>query len=104
MATWRPTSRSRSPTTQVQGQSVAQVVNSLGYAYATTSYRANGLVADGRLSTSRSWSRKYGAGSPRTRRGRYIVGVSEGGLVAALAAEQRPDLFDGGAGRLRPGG
>ena len=34
------------PDDQVGGQSVSQVVNALGYAYATTSYRSNGLVAD----------------------------------------------------------
>ncbi|HEY6948811.1 MAG TPA: hypothetical protein VI297_08345, partial [Gemmatimonadales bacterium] len=34
------------PDDQIEGQSVVQVVNGLGYGYATTSYRANGLVAD----------------------------------------------------------
>ena len=34
------------PDDQVQGQAVQDIVTGLGYAYATTSYRANGLVAD----------------------------------------------------------
>jgi pimeloyl-ACP methyl ester carboxylesterase len=34
----------------------------------------------------------------------YVVGVSEGGLVAALAAERRPDLFDGGVAACGPVG
>ena len=39
-----PTSPLALPDDQVNGQSIAVTVNGLGYAYATTSYRANGLV------------------------------------------------------------
>jgi len=34
------------PDDQLGGQPLSQVVNGLGYAFGTTSYRANGLVAD----------------------------------------------------------
>jgi hypothetical protein len=42
------------PDDQVQGQSIAQIVNGLGYG-CHDNFRANGLVADGRRSTSLNW-------------------------------------------------
>jgi pimeloyl-ACP methyl ester carboxylesterase len=68
------------------------LVQSLGYAFATTSYRQNGLailegVADVRELVT-AFSDIY---SPPTRT--HIAGVSEGGLVATLLAERSPDQF-----------
>lgn len=83
------------PDDQVGGQSVSQVVNSMGYAYATTSYRSNGLVADlavddvaELVSAIRT---RFRPDPTRT----FVVGFSEGGLVAALVAERRPAFVDG---------
>jgi pimeloyl-ACP methyl ester carboxylesterase len=70
------------------------LVQSLGYAFATTTYRQNGLailegVEDIR-ELVKAFSKPGGHSVPlRT----YITGVSEGGLVAALLAEQSPELF-----------
>lgn len=92
------------PDDQVQGQSVAQIVNALGYAYAATSYRANGLVADlGAEDVAdlvAEVRRRFRPDPTRT----YVVGVSEGGLVAALAAERHADVFAGGVAACGPVG
>ena len=92
------------PDDQVDGRSVAELVTSLGYAYATTSYRANGLVADvavedvaGVVAVIRQ---RFQPDPARA----FVVGVSEGGLVAALAAERRADVFDGAVAACGPVG
>ena len=92
------------PADDVQGLSVAQVVNALGYAYAATSYRANGLVADlaaeDVADLAEEVRRRFRPDPVRT----YVVGVSEGGLVAVLAAERHADLFAGGVDACGPAG
>ena len=92
------------PDDQIQGQSIAQVVNGLGYAYATTSYRANGLVADEAVDDVAQLvdelRRRFTPDPSRT----FLVGVSEGGLVAALSAERHPDRFAGALAACGPVG
>jgi pimeloyl-ACP methyl ester carboxylesterase len=92
------------PSDQIGGQSIAGTVNGLGYAYATTSYRANGLVvpeATEDVAELEATVRKlYRADPVKT----LLVGVSEGGLVAALAAERHPDQFDGALAACGPVG
>src|SRR5687767_11398542 len=83
------------PADQIGGQSVSGTVNSLGYAYATTSYRANGLVApeatEDLVELEATVRRLYRPDPARS----VIVGFSEGGLVATMAVERHRDLFDG---------
>ena len=92
------------PDDQLGGQPISQVVNGLGYAYATTSYRANGLVAD--LAADdvaqlvEEVRRRFRPDPARA----YVVGVSEGGLVAALAAERHADLLQGAVAACGPVG
>jgi len=77
------------------GTSIPEIMNGLGFAFATTSYSTNGLairegiadVAD----LAEIFRLKHGA--PRRV---YLGGASEGGLITALAVERFPDLFDGG--------
>ena len=92
------------PDDHVQGLSVAQVVNALGYAYAASSYRANGLVADlgaeDVADLAEEVQARFRPDPVRT----YVVGVSEGGLVAALAAERHADLFAGAVDACGPAG
>jgi pimeloyl-ACP methyl ester carboxylesterase len=92
------------PDDRIQGQPVAPIVNALGYAFAATSYRANGLVADVAVQDVvdlvAEVRRRFQPDPTRT----YVVGVSEGGLVAALAAERHADLFAGGAAACGPVG
>jgi pimeloyl-ACP methyl ester carboxylesterase len=83
------------PEDQVGGQSVSGTVTGLGYAFATTSYRANGLIApeavDDLIELVDTVERRYRPDPSRA----VIVGFSEGGLVATLAVERHPDRFDG---------
>jgi pimeloyl-ACP methyl ester carboxylesterase len=92
------------PDDHIEDQSIAQVVNGLGYGYAATSYRANGLVADEASDDVAQLvdevRRRFTPDPSRT----FIVGVSEGGLVAALAAERHPDLLDGALAACGPVG
>jgi pimeloyl-ACP methyl ester carboxylesterase len=83
------------PDNLIGGTPVADLINAAGYAYATTSYRANGLVADlavGDLVLLEELVRRTVRPDPLQV---YVVGVSEGGLVAALAAERQPDRYTG---------
>jgi pimeloyl-ACP methyl ester carboxylesterase len=90
------------PGDQVGGQSISAVVNGLGYAYATTSYRANGLVADLAVNDvaelAEEVRRRFRPDPSRT----FVVGISEGGLVAALSAERHPALVSGGLAACGP--
>jgi pimeloyl-ACP methyl ester carboxylesterase len=79
----------------VGGQPASSLITGLGYAYATTSYRANGLVApdavDDLLELMDTVEHRYRPDPART----VIVGFSEGGLVATLGVERHADRFDG---------
>jgi pimeloyl-ACP methyl ester carboxylesterase len=83
------------PEDLIGGQSISGTVTGLGYAFATTSYRANGLVAPEAtedLVELEGTVRRLYRPDPGLA---VIVGFSEGGLVAALAVERYPGLFDG---------
>jgi pimeloyl-ACP methyl ester carboxylesterase len=90
------------PEDAIGGQSAADVVTELGYAFATTSYRANGLVAPDAVEDltelTDTIQRRFTPDPART----AIVGVSEGGLVATLAVERHPDRFDGALAACGP--
>ena len=79
----------------IGGQSISGTLTGLGYAFATTSYRANGLVApeatEDLVELEATVRRLYRPDPGRS----VIVGFSEGGLVATLAAERYPQFFDG---------
>jgi len=84
------------------GTDIPVLVQSLGFAFATTSYRQNGLaILEGvqdiaELAASFEGATGHAAG--RT----ILAGVSEGGIVTALALERRPDLFWGGLSTCGP--
>ena len=82
------------PDDQVGNQSLAATVNGLGYAYAATSYRRNGLVGpegvEDLVQLEATVRQLYRPDPGRT----VLVGVSEGGMIAGLAAERYPDRFD----------
>jgi pimeloyl-ACP methyl ester carboxylesterase len=92
------------PDDMVGGVSVAQIVNALGYGYAATSYRANGLVADLAVEDVADLADEVRRRSRPDPMRTFVVGVSEGGLVAALAAERHPDRFAGGVDACGPAG
>lgn len=80
---------------------VNDVVTDLGMAFAVTSYPTNGLAVlpavDDMVNLVTVFSDTYGA--PRVV---LITGVSEGGLVTALATERHPEVFDGGLAACGP--
>jgi pimeloyl-ACP methyl ester carboxylesterase len=90
------------PDDNLGGQSISGVLNGLGYAFATTSYRENGLVAaeatEDLVELEATVRSLYRPDPGKT----VLVGVSEGGLVATLAAEQHKNLFDGALAACGP--
>jgi pimeloyl-ACP methyl ester carboxylesterase len=77
------------------------IVNSLGYAFATTSYRENGLAVLSGISDILDLETIFSStvGSPVHI---YLVGASEGGLVTTLALERDPSNFTGGLSLCGP--
>ncbi len=83
------------------GTTIPGIANTLGYAFASTSYRKNGLaVKEGVQDVDRllAFFEQHVGPAGRV----YLIGASEGGLVTALAVEQKPDRFDGGLALCGP--
>ena len=87
----------------VGGNSIIDLVNLLGYAFATTSYSMNGLAIQPGIADiadlTTIFENQYGAPNHT-----YLTGVSEGGIITALAIERHPELFDGGLAMCGPYG
>ncbi len=83
------------------GTYLPALLQSLGYAFAATSYRVNGLAIlpalDDLEELTAAFSAQYGQPGHT-----YLTGVSEGGLITALAVEQAPGLYDGGLATCGP--
>ena len=77
------------------------LVNSMGYAFATTSYSENGLVVKQGIVDILDLIDVFEAqvGAPNRI---YLVGASEGGLVTTLAIERHPAAFTGGLATCGP--
>jgi len=75
----------------------------LGYAWATTSYRSNGLAVLDAIADLEEllaiFTERKGAPSRV-----WLVGASQGGLIATLALERRPDLYGGALAMCGPYG
>lgn len=83
------------------GVTIPGLANTLGYAFASTSYRKNGLaVKEGVQDVDRLLTFFEQNVGPAGRV--YLVGASEGGLVTTLGVEQKPDRFDGGLALCGP--
>jgi pimeloyl-ACP methyl ester carboxylesterase len=76
------------------GTPVSTLVQGLDFAYATTSYRQNGLAILEGADDVRELVEQFTSLFEQPRR-TFMTGVSEGGLVAALLAERSPELFTG---------
>jgi hypothetical protein len=86
------------------GSSIPDIVNGLGFAFATTSYHKNGLaVLEGieDVTDLVAASAAY-TGAPANHV--YLIGASEGGLVTALGVERSPETFSGGVATCGPVG
>ena len=84
------------------GPSLPDLVQSLGYAFATTSYRRNGLAIREGVEDVQNLVAAFKTKYPGFAGPAYITGTSEGGAVAALLAEQSPPLFDAGLSLCGP--
>ncbi|MGD2216539.1 MAG: hypothetical protein PVJ64_07270 [Gemmatimonadales bacterium] len=90
------------PDDEVDGQPIWEIVNGLGYAFATTSYSDNGLVAVDAVADLEDLPGRvredYGVEPVHA----YLVGASEGGLSTVLAIEEASTEFDGGLATCGP--
>ena len=79
---------------QDNGPCLPDIINVLGYGFATTSYSTNGLAVQQGVADVVDLVNVFAQthGQPNHV---YLVGVSEGGLVTALTTEQYPNIFDG---------
>jgi pimeloyl-ACP methyl ester carboxylesterase len=81
----------------------ADVITGFGYAYATTSYRRNGLaVAEAQEDLLELVDLFVAAHSQPTRV--WLAGASEGALITTLLVERRTDVFSGGLAVCGPYG
>jgi len=80
---------------------IPEVANALGFGFATSSYRKTGLaVLEGQadlLDLVRIYTARIG--NPRRV---YMVGASEGGLIAALSLERHADVYSAGIAACGP--
>jgi len=83
------------------GTRLDTLVQSLGFAFATTSYRQNGLVILEGVEDIRQLVDAFDQAYPPPTH-TYLAGVSEGGLVATLLAERSPDQFTGALASCAP--
>ena len=78
-----------------------EIVNGLGFAFATNSYSKTGLaILQGRddiLDLVKIFTAEHG--KPQKV---YLVGASEGGLITALNIEQHPEVFSAGVAACGP--
>jgi pimeloyl-ACP methyl ester carboxylesterase len=84
-----------------EGPCIPDIVNALGFGFATTSYSTNGLAVlqgiEDVIDLVELFAESQGEPDHV-----YLVGASEGGLITALAVEQHPDVFDGGIAACGP--
>lgn len=90
--------------TMPDGGYLPAVVQQLGYAFATTSYRRNGLAFLEGVEDVANLTASFPAVTGLTPQRTYIVGPSEGGIITALAIERNPELYTGGLSLCGPVG
>ena len=84
------------------GTSIPDLVTSLGYAFAATSYPKTGLAIKEGVQDVGNLVTFYQTQTGNTPGHVYLAGVSEGGLVATLAIEQNQSSFSGGLALCAP--
>jgi pimeloyl-ACP methyl ester carboxylesterase len=77
------------------GTLIPLVVQLLGFAFATTSYRSNGIVILEGIEDVTELIAAFPPTAGRAPNRTYLVGASEGGLIATMLAERSPHLVDG---------
>ncbi|HKJ44422.1 MAG TPA: alpha/beta hydrolase [Balneolales bacterium] len=89
------------PDDQIDGRYIGDIINSLGYAFATTSYPDNGLVVRDAIPDVKKLADEFKAQFPQTER-IFLIGVSEGGLITTKVIEDYPETFTGGIAGCGP--
>jgi len=85
------------------GSYLPDLVLGRGYAFATTSYRQNGLaILEGADDIRELITRFAQVNNGQTANHTYLTGVSEGALITTLLTEQSPDRFSGGLAACGP--
>jgi pimeloyl-ACP methyl ester carboxylesterase len=85
------------------GPTFPDMFNTMGYAFATTSFRTNGLaVKDGVADIMDLWGEFKAQHALKRPSHVYMFGASEGGLVATQVIEKHPPQFDGGVAACGP--
>jgi pimeloyl-ACP methyl ester carboxylesterase len=82
---------------------IPEILNSLGFGFATNSYSKTGLAIVAGKNDILDLVDIYTAQNGKPARV-YLVGASEGGIITALAVEQRPDVFSAGVAACGPVG
>lgn len=77
------------------GTPVPLLAQALGFAFATTTYRQNGLAVLEGIDDLRELAAAFPAVAGREPARTFVAGVSEGALVATLLAERSPELVSG---------
>jgi len=88
-----------------QSTSIPEMVTSLNFAFATTSYRKDGLAVQEGIEDILDlveWVKSLPELSSTNRI--YLVGVSEGGLITTLSIERHPKVYSGGLSVCAPVG
>jgi pimeloyl-ACP methyl ester carboxylesterase len=84
------------------GTYLPNVIMGLGFAFATTSYRENGLAILTGLEDIRQLTEYFPTFAHRQADHVYLAGPSEGGAVTTLGIERYPALFSGGLAACGP--
>jgi len=79
-----------------------ELTQQLGYAFATTTYRQNGLSIVEGVEDVRELVLTFRAATGRRAQRFIMAGASEGGIVTVLALERYPSLFAGGLSMCGP--
>ena len=79
-----------------------ELVQQLGYAFATTTYRRNGLAIVEGVEDVRELVQAFRAATGKRAKRFIMTGASEGGIVTVLALERYPHLFVGGLSMCGP--
>lgn len=84
------------------GVYLPDLVQHLGFAFATTSYRMNGLAVLPAIDDVRELIAAFPPVARQMPTRTYMTGASEGGLVTTLLVERYPELFSGGLALCGP--
>jgi pimeloyl-ACP methyl ester carboxylesterase len=91
------------PSLPAEAEQIAQLVQPLGFAFATTSFPDRGLVVPGGVADLVTLVSEFKSQYPLTRN-TFLVGASEGGLITAKAVERHENVFSGGLACCGPVG